>query len=156
MATLESQGRVRQKTREFIKSPAIFGALKSLFLYLSIYKKLSDLAFLPLTSDGLTTSTTGQVVDTGASRIYAAFLRKANTATDTWVVIGDDATNIAGAAAAVVLKFSLKEANEEVFTIHPNGLPVSTGIAAFAATTATGTTPSSAADAPNGFVIVGA
>lgn len=156
--TFTNPGVARRLCNEYSKSPFVFGALKSFFLFWSSTKKNAPLRFYPLTPAGLTTATTGQIVDSGSCRIHVVYGRTPSTNNaSSYLVLGDNATNVAGASGAreVVLTFSAP--NEDAFLIHPEGIPIGTGIVAFAATAAgTGTTLNDADDAPSGFVIVGA
>lgn len=153
--TTESAGRVRQKVREAVKSPAIYGALKNLFLYLSIYKKGTDLAFLPFTSTSIDDAG-GQVLVDAANTLYAVYSKKRATATDAYLVIFDDATDDAGGATDARIVLPHLVASDEAFYICPQGIAMGTGVVAKSYTDFDGTTDSSAGDAPDGFVIVSA
>lgn len=153
--TTESAGRVRQKVREAVKSPAIYGALKNLFLYLSIYKKGVDLAFLPFTGTSADDAT-GQVLVDAACTLYAVYSQKTATATDAYLVIFDDATDDAGAGTDGRVVLPHLVASDEAFAIFPQGLAMAAGVVAKSYTDFDGVTDTSAGDAPNGFVIVSA
>ncbi len=153
--TTESAGRVRTKAREYTRSPLILNSLKALFMYLSSYKKDTNLAFLPFDST-LIDDATGSVLCDAACTVYAVYGKKRNTATDSYLVIFDDATDDAGAAtdARIVLPFLV--GNDEAFAVFPAGIAMGTGVVGKAYTDFDGTTDSSAGDAPDGFVIVSA
>lgn len=152
--TVESAGRVRQKAREQVKSPAIYGALKNFFLYLSQYKKDADLAFAPFTSTTIDDSG-GQVLIDAACTLYVVYSKKRNTATDAYTVIFDDATDDAGAGTDGRVVLPHLVGNDEAFAIFPGGLAMGTGVVAKSYTDFDGTTDTSAGDAADGFVIVG-
>jgi len=152
--TYESAGRVRQKAREFSKSPAIFFSLKALFLYLATTKKNPDLAFLPFDSLVIDDAA-GSVLADAATIVYAVYAKKRNTATDSYLVLFDDATDDTGGATDARVSIILQDGNDEVFLTYPNGLDMATGVVAKAYTDYDGTTDSTAGDAPDGFVIVG-
>lgn len=153
--TTESAGRVRQKAREAIKSPAIYGALKNFFQYLSIYRKGTDLAFLPFTGTSADDAG-GQVLVDAACTLYVVYSKKTNTATDAYLAIFDDATDDAGAGTDGRVVLPHLVGNDEAFAIFPGGLAMGTGVVAKSYTDFDGTTDTSAGDAPNGFVIVSA
>lgn len=153
--TTESAGRVRQKTKEFSKSPGIFYALKSLFLHLAANKGNPDLAFLPITSTSIDDSG-GQVLVDAACTLYAVYAKKLATATDVYLAIFDDATDDAGAGTDGRIVLPFLAASEESFWMNPNGLTMATGVVAKAYTDFDGTTDSTDTDCPNGFAIVAA
>lgn len=151
--SLESAGRVRQKTREFTRNPAVFYALKSFFLYHS-QKGNADLQLVFL-SDGDLTGTDGVVAMDAACVLYVAFLRKRSTATDAYLKLYDNATDDTTAADERVTLATL-EASEDLFMTFPQGLDMATGIVATSHTTSNGTTDSTAGDSGDGFLIIGA
>lgn len=136
-------------------SPVIFHALKALFLHLSMNKGNPDLAWAPFVSTTVDDAG-GQVLIDAACTLYAVYGKKANTATDVYLVIFDDATDDAGAGTdgRVVLPFLT--ASGEGFYINPDGISMPSGVVAKAYTDFDGTTDSTASDCPDGFVIVGA
>lgn len=153
--TTESAGRVRSKCRVYTQSPAILMALKAVFLYLATTKKNPDLAFLPFT--GTTADDAGgQVLVDAACTVYAAYGRKPATATDSYTVLFDDATDDAGAGTDGRVTLPFLGSEDEAFVIFPNGLPMGTGVVAKSYTDFDGTTDTTAGDAANGFVIVAA
>ena len=151
--TVESAGKVRQKCKEFSKSPGIFYMLKQLFLYLAANKGNPDLAFLPITATSVDDAG-GQVLVDAACTLYAAYGQKTATTTDVYLVLFDDASDDSGGATdgRVVLPFLA--ASEEAFYFNPSGLTMAAGVVAKAYTDFDGTTDSTAADCPNGFCIV--
>jgi hypothetical protein len=153
--SLESFGKVWQKARPELKNPGIFYALKALRLHLAANKGAPDLQFGIITGTSADDSG-GQVVIDAACKVYAVYGKKTATATDSYLVIFDDATDDAGAGTdgRVVLPFLA--ASDEQLYINPNGLDMGTGVVAKAYTDFDGTTDTTAGDAPNGFVIVGA
>lgn len=151
--TYESAGKVRQKTREFSQSPAIFFALKALFLYLATTKKNPDLAFLPYNATSIA-GASGQVLADAATTVYAVYGKKRNTATDAYLVLLDDATDDSGGATDARVSLAFQDGRDELFLIFPNGLDMAAGVVAKAYTDYDGTTDSTAADCPDGYVIV--
>ena len=153
--TTESAGLVRQRSREFSKSPGIFYMLKQLFLYLAANKGNPDLAFLPITSTSIDNAG-GQVLVDAACVVYAVYGKKAATATDVYLVLFDDATDDTGAGTDGRVVIPFLAASEEGFYFNPTGLSMATGIVAKAYTDFDGTTDSTDTDCPDGFVIVAA
>jgi hypothetical protein len=154
--TYESAGRVRQRAREYTKSPAIFFALKALFLYLATTKKNPDLAFLSFDSASIDDAG-GQVLADAATTVYAVYGKKRAAAdTDSYLVLLDDATDDAGGATDARVSIDFQSGEDEAFLLFPNGIDMATGVVAKAYTDYDGTTDSSAGDAPDGFVIVAA
>jgi hypothetical protein len=98
----------------------------------------------------------GEVLVTGAGRVYAVYGQKTNTATDAYLVILDDATNDAGGATDARVSLIFQEGLDEAFLIYPDGVTFADGVVGKSYTDYDGTTDSTAGDAPNGFVIVGA
>ena len=153
--TTESAGKVRQKTKEFSKSPGIFYALKSLFLHLVANKGNPDLAFLPITATAIDDAG-GQVLVDAACTLYAVYGKKAATATDVYLAIFDDATDDAGAGTDGRLVMPFLTTGCEGFWMDPNGVAMAAGVVAKAYTDFDGTTDSTDTDCPNGFAIVAA
>src|SRR5690606_10331625 len=154
--TLESAGRVRSKANEFSKSPAILLSLKSLFLFLSMYKKGQDLAILPF-SGASTSGSGGQVLGAGTATIFAVYAKGAPAASAAnYLAIFDDATDDSGGATDARLSVVIPAADNEVFITYPSGVAVADGIVAKSYTDFDGTTDDAAGDSANGFIIIGA
>lgn len=135
-------------------SPAAQMQFKQLKMWLATQKGNPQLQFLPFNATGIIAAT-GQALVGSAVTLYGVFSKKLATATDVYLVIFDDATDDAGAAtdARVVLPHLV--ANDEGIYIAPQGISMPSGVVAKGYTDFDGTTDSSAADAPNGFVIIG-
>lgn len=160
--TVESAGRVRQKCYAFSRNNLVYQSLKALFLHLATQKGNPDLQYVPFTGTTIDDAT-GQVLCTDPCTLWAVYARKgsldmrtAGTATDSYLVIFDDATDDAGAGTDGRLVLPLLVASEEAFWASPDGLILAAGCVAKAYTDFDGTTDSSAGDAPNGFVIISA
>ena len=158
----ESAGKVRTKTYMAVRNPLVYGSLKALFLHLSSQKKNPDLQYVPFSGTDIEGSG-GKVLADAACTLWAVYARKgtidgrtAGTATDAYLAIFDDATDDAGAGTDGRLVLPVLVASEEVFWTSPDGLVLAAGCVAKAYTDFDGTTDSSAGDAPNGFVIIGA
>lgn len=97
--------------------------------------------------------------DTGidaAHRVYAFYGKKTATAEDVYIYLFDDATNDAGAGTDGRANLALLETGNEGFAFYPSGIPMVDGLVVKAYTDFDGTTDTTAAAAPNGFVIIGA
>ncbi len=114
-----------------------------------------DLQFVPIASTDIDDAS-GKVLADAATKVYGVYLKKAATATDVYVAILDDATDDTGVATDVRTVLPLLETSHEIFLIDPAGLAMATGVVAKAYTDWDGTTDSTAADCPDGFVILGA
>jgi len=152
----ESAGKVRQKTRAYTQSPAIFYALKGFFLYWATNKDNADLQFVPYA--GTDTEAAGGA-DTGidaAHTVYVFYGKKTATAEDVYLYLFDDATNDAGAGTDGRANLVFLGSGDEAIAIYPDGIPMTAGLVVKAYTDFDGTTDSTAGAAPNGFVIIGA
>lgn len=150
----ENANLVRQKTKIALANahPAIQEAFKDLLVYLASQGKNPDLQFMPFTEVQADVAG-GTVLLTGACKLYAAFVKKENSATDNFTWIYDDATDDTTAANARV-EFPLLVANDEQFYINPRGLDLATGVVVTQYTGPLGTTDGS--NGGDGFVICGA
>lgn len=151
--SLESASLVRQKAREFSRNPMVFYALKAFFLW-HAQKGNADLEFI-LLDDADLTGTDGVVAADAAATVYVVFIRKRATATDAYVKLFADATDDTTAANGRLV-IPLLEASEDNIVVFPQGLDMATGIVATSHTAASTTTDSTAGDAGDGFLIIGA
>ena len=135
--------------------PPAVAAFKALKEYLATVKSNPDLELVPISNTDIDDAS-GKVLADVACTLYGVFLKKLDTATDVYVHILDDATDDTGVATDTRVLLAMLEAEETVFAIAPQGIPMAAGVVAKAYTTAAGTTDSTATDCPNGFVIIGA
>jgi hypothetical protein len=92
--------------------------------------------------------------------LYAIYGKKTNTGTDAYLTLLDDTSSDDTAAdGRASLAFPLAGATTdnagEAFVFWPDGIPFAVGVWAASFTVQSGTTESTAGDAPNGFIIVG-
>lgn len=160
--SLESANKVRQKTYALGLDPLAYASSKAFFQYWATHKGNADLQFLPFAGTSADDAT-GVVLADAACTVYFVYGRKgtldqrtAGTNTDSYLVIFDDATDDAGAGTDGRLVLPFLNASDSVFWFGPQGIPCAAGVVAKAYTDFDGTTDSSAGDAPNGFVIIGA
>lgn len=108
-----------------------------------------------------TTATTDDGQDFGidaAHQVYFVYVKKAATATDSYLQVIDDADNDSEVPGDVRIVLGLLESGDEAGAIYPEGLTMADGLVATFATTpsADSATQSAAADAGNGFIVIGA
>lgn len=136
--------------------PSAWYTFKTWFLSMAANKNNPDLQFVPFDA---TTAVAGDGYDTGvdaACRLYAVYVKKTSTTTDSWFRVIDDADNDSEEIGDSIIEVALKEGNDVFYGIYPNGQPIAAGVAITFTTTAGDTqTQSSAADAGNGFIIIG-
>lgn len=159
--SLESAGKVRQKTYAANLNTLVFRQFQAFFQFWATNKYNADLQFIPFSSVTIDDAG-GQVLADAACTLYAVYGRKgtldqrtAGTATDSYLAIFDDATDDAGAGTDGRLVIPFLVASEQSVWLSPEGVAMGTGVVAKAYTDFDGTTDSSAGDAPNGFVIIG-
>lgn len=137
--------------------PSAWYAFKAFFLNVAANKGNPDLQFYAFNA---TSAVAGDGEDTGidaACQLYAAYVKKTATAVDTWFRVIDDADNDSEVVGDVKLEAALLEAGDIFFAFYPNGLPFADGVVVTFTTTPGDTaTQSSAADAGDGFLILGA
>ena len=154
---LESAGRVRQKARAITRNPYVFYALKAFFLYHAEFNSNADLQILEIDA---ATAIAGDGQDHGidaACQLYVAFVQKLNEGTDAWFRVIDDADNDSEVIGDVRIEAALLEGNDVFIAVYPNGLPFADGVVSTFTTTPGDTaTQVTAAQAGNGFLIIGA
>lgn len=140
-------------------SPYHFYAIKALFLHLAANKGNPDLQFVPYSAEDAVTSTNGVTLCTEACTLYAWFEKARRTSGTTaafeWLwngVAGGGDSDPVGDEIAVQ-KFNAT--GQQFLLVHPNGYAVSTALSVVSTTAIDGTTESSAANAGDGFVIIG-
>ena len=154
--SLESSNLVWQKVKVALENaePAAQLAFKGLKQWLAQQKGNANLQYIGL-DDADITGTDGVVSADAACRVYGVYIKKRTTATDAFVKLFDDATND-GTAGDQMLVLPLKEASETQVFVAPDGLTMGTGIVSTSHTTSQGTTDSTAGDAGDGFIVIGA
>jgi hypothetical protein len=137
--------------------PSAVYAAKSFFLNLAANKGNPDLQFVTFNA---TDAVAGDGQDLGidaACKLYLAFVKKTATAVDSWFRILDDADNDSEVVGDVVVEIKLNAASDQALLWFPNGIDFADGVVVTFTTTPGDTaTQSSAADAGNGFLVLGA
>lgn len=151
--SLESANKVRQKTRAYTRDPMVMYALKS-FFHRHNQKGNADLQLVEI-DDADITGTDGVVSADAACTVYVVFVRKRGTATDAYFKLFDSATDDATAGNGRLV-LPLLEASEDNIVIFADGLDMATGVVSTSHTAYSTTTDSTAGDAGDGFLIIGA
>lgn len=136
-------------------SPGHFYAIRSLFLHLAANKGNPDLQFIPFAAEDIVTNNGYQPLGAGAATLYAWFgkARRTSGTTASFQAIHDAIDN---SATTTTLQTQLINATNQSFLfVWPDGFPVATEITISAASAVGGATESSAANATDGFLIVG-
>lgn len=162
--SLESAGKVRQKVNALALDNLSYRTLQAFFQHWSTHKGNADLQYIPFIGTTIDDAG-GQVLADAACTLYVVYGRKGTldqksagngTATDSYLAIFDDATDDAGAGTDGRLVIPFLNAADNQLWVSSIGIPMPTGVVAKAYTDFDGTTDSSAGDAPNGFVVIGA
>lgn len=135
------------------KSPLAGAAFTEFWKWLAGHKNNPTLQFVAISD-----LTADVVAANVACKLFAVFLKKQATATDSFYNVFDDATNDA-TEGDKRLTLGLVTASEQQFWFNPNGLDLAAGMvhgAYTAAAGANGSTPTTSGDGPNGFVVIGA
>lgn len=146
-----------QKVRQALTdaNPAAAGAFKALREWLVSQNGNPDLQFIAFAGADVDDAA-GKVLADAACQLYGWYGKKTATATDSYLVLLDDATDDAGGATDARVSVGFLVASEPQFGIYPNGLPMATGVVGKTYTDYDGVTDSTAGDSPNGFIIIGA
>jgi hypothetical protein len=148
---------VWQKVAKALTSanPASQKAFYDLKTYLVTQGQNPQLQFVPFTAEQIVTNN-GYSPDVDACTIYGVYLkgRRTTGTTSSFVAIHDAADNAATTTTIDTARF--KAAGQSVSIIHPTGVAIATDITVSGATTVGGPTESSAADAADGFLVIGA
>lgn len=154
---LENSNKVWQKVKIALASatPAeqeVFAQLKA---YLATQKKNVDLQFIPFSAENIIANL-GYCPDVDACTIYGFYAkgRRTTGTTASFVSVNDATDNSATTTTLYSKRF--KVTGESVAIVDPRGQVVATDITVSAATTVGGATESVAADAADGFLIIGA
>lgn len=155
--TTESSNRVWQKAATFLEfaNPATKEAFLRLKIYLASQKKNIDLQYVPFTAEQAVTDTGTSLVG-GACTLYGLYAkgRRTTGTTAAFLSVHDAATN--GATTTTTFSMRFKVTGEAHQIIDPVGQVLATDAVISCATAVGGATESSAADAADGFIIVGA
>lgn len=130
-------------------------AFRALKAYLSQVKKNPNLQFVNVIATTIDDAN-GQVIMDGPCKIYGIYLKKQATSVDVYTAFLNDDTDDASPITDVRVVLGTIDSSEQCAAFYPDGLAMSVGVVGKAYTEFDGTTDSSSADTPNGFVILGA
>lgn len=134
-------------------TPAAVDAFRNLKNYL-VGNGNPQLQLIPFTDADVTTNTGFSPIGGVTSTVYAVFVKKRTTATDAFFRLYNDTTNVTITLAFV--SGNLAVSGDEFIAIYPKGLIFATDLTISADTGAGTGTESTAGDAGDGFVLVGA
>jgi hypothetical protein len=137
-------------------SPYHFYAVKSFFLHMAANKGNPDLQFIPYAAEDIIANNGYQPIAAGAATLYMWFMKARRTSgtTASFQAIHDAADN--SATTTTLTTQLINKTGQSAIFVWPDGFPVATEITISAATAVGGATESTAADATDGFLIVGA
>jgi len=160
--TLEDQVLVWQRVEKALQAQNATKVAQEAFKALKenlVARGIAQLQFIPFSD--ISTADPGIDQDTGyspigavASTVYALFVKKGSTATDSYVRLYNQTSNTTITLAFVSLILAV--AGDEAFSTYPKGLIFGTDLTISADTGAGAGTESTAGDAGNGFVLIGA
>lgn len=127
---------------------------RALKAYLAQEKRNLDLQFIAVDAT-LVDDANGTVLANAPCKVYGMFLKKQATAVDVYTALLDDDTDDASPVTDVRCVVGLIGASEQASIFYPAGIAFGVGVVAKSYTEFDGTTDSSSADTPNGFVIIG-
>ena len=150
--TLEDINLVKQKARGESRKPGPHEALRSLWKHMQqLGNPDLKIAFFSALQ------TADVVISDSACKVYALFIQKpAASTTDAWFKGSNHATVAAANPEFAAYLRGTGGGGRQYCPVFHDGLPMGTGFTVGSHTTAAGNTKSAAADAPTGFVIVGA
>lgn len=152
--TLESAGKVRQKTRAITRNPAVFYSLKAFFLYWATNKNNADLQILPFSAADIVQATGVSPIGGVTSTVYVLYAKNAGAGdgTDSFISLHNATDN----ASAPLVTAVIQDDDDIIYHLYPEGIVFATDLTISGATAAGGATESAEANAADGFVIVGA
>lgn len=148
--SLESTILTKQRCLAETRKPDIQAQLKVFFSYLAQHRGSPTLQVTFFSA----LAGTDVVAADAACKLYAWYIKKPTASTTAAYVKGSNSASALDEADDTMHVYL--PTNQEVILLFPNGVPMSAGFTIGSNTTASGSTGSSAADQPAGFVIVGA
>lgn len=136
-------------------NPATAAAFRELKTYLTTQGGNPQLQFVPFTAEQIVTNL-GYSPDVDASTLYGVYVKGRRTTGTTSAFFAIHAATDNSATTTTVLTERFKATGQSFAAVYPTGVAVETELTVSAATTVGGATESSAADAGDGFVLVGA
>lgn len=136
-------------------NPAAERAFRGLKEYIAQQKRNIDLQFIPYSAEGIVTNG-GYSPDVDACTIYGFWAkgRRTTGTTSSFLAVHDATDN--SATTTTIFTERLKATGQEFAWVSGVGQPIATEITISAATAVGGATESTAADAADGFILIGA
>lgn len=155
--TTQSSNKVWNKVNKALAgaNPGIVDAFRGLKLWLSTQKGNPDLQFIPFSAEDIVTNN-GKLASVGASTLYGVYFagRRTSGTTAAFAAVHDASDNSATTTTVVTAKFNAS--GQAAALVSGVGWPLATDATISCATAVGGATESAAADAADGFIIVGA
>lgn len=150
--TLEGTLAIVRRTRYESRKPGVAEALRSFFQHLA---QLGNPDLQLVAYSGLNAA--DKVIADVACKVYAIFIQKPTASTtNVWFKGSDHATVAAANGDFTTFLVGTNGGGRQYCPVYHDGLPMTTGFTLGSHTTVNGNTKSASADAPTGFVIVGA
>lgn len=157
---VESAVIARRKALNYLNSgtkgePFAAAVVDQLFRYLSSHGSNPDLQVIPFAAADIT-GTAGKILADAACKLYFVYAKKAATnGTDSYLAVFDDPVDDCDGATDARLSMGFLLASDSQVWAKKDGIGMAAGVVATAYTDYDGTTKSAAADAQDGFVIIG-
>ena len=136
-------------------NPAAQNAFRDLRVYLATQGGNPQLQFIPYAAEDIVTNTGMQAV-TEACTLYGVYAKGRRTSGTTSSFFAVHAAADNAATTTTILTERFKAVSQAFSAVFPTGIAVETALTLSAATAVGGATESSAADAADGFILVGA
>jgi len=129
---------------------------RALFSYLSQHAQNPDLQYVPFAAADVIVTDDGRIIADAACKVYAVWAKKAATNdTNAFLAMFDNPVDDCDGGTDMRLVLPFLTASDTAIWIKKDGLPMAAGIVLVSYTDGDGLTTSAAADAQNGFVLLG-
>jgi hypothetical protein len=136
-------------------NPGVSQSFKELKTYIATQLGNPQLQFVPFTAEQITTNL-GYSPDVDGNTVYAVYAKGRRTSGTTSSFFALHAATDNSATTTTITTARFKATGQVFAAVYPTGLACETELTVSAATAVGGATESSAADAADGFVVVGA
>jgi hypothetical protein len=136
-------------------NPGISQPFRELKTYMATQAGNPQLQFIPFTAEQIVTNTGFQALDV-AGTLYAVYAKGRRTTGTTSSFFAVHAATTNGATTTTILTERFKAVGQAFGFVSPAGIAVETAITLSAADAVGGATESTAADAADGFIVIGA
>lgn len=156
---LENSNKVWQKVRMALDSVGGGAAARTMFKELKAFLATQggnpELQFIPFSAEQAVTAA-GVDLTAAPCKVFGVYAKGRRTTGTTSSFLDFHAAATDAATTTTILDFRFKAVGQQVIWANPSGLASETGLTVHAATAVGGTVDSVAADAADGFVIIGA